>query len=57
MLKYRIYSIISSRVLIGMRTLEKQRLDETQQSRPLTALVFQSLAVTRESTIIIETQD
>jgi len=45
-------SIVSSRVLINMRSLEVEAA-EAQQSRPLTTLVFQSVAHTEDSTTIM----
>lgn len=48
-LNYRTYSIVSSRILMGMRVLETNP-DETEQSR-VTTLAFQSGAQPGESTI------
>jgi len=42
------YSIVSSRVLIGMRALEAKP-DETLPSRQLTTIAFQSVAQPEES--------
>lgn len=46
----RTYSIVSSRVLIGMRSLERKS-DEMLQIRELTTLAFQSAAQPELSTI------